>query len=128
MNDLYVNNCLFDSDIIIESPGVLGVSEVVFTDNSFNLSGLTVSAATFINSNISNNVGNGPFDINIGNRATDIVCSNNRMRDINISGLLDCSIVSGNTGRDIIFEDVVDSVISDNTVNLTTFLFLFLLG
>jgi len=113
---LYVNNCLFESNVNIESPGLLAVSGAIITNNKFEGSNLIVNALTFNTSNISDNIFTGAFGVTIVNAATDIIILGNTMGPLTFSSTLDCSTVSNNTTGTLTFTgNVTDATIDSNT-------------
>jgi hypothetical protein len=120
VDNLYVNNCFFETDVNIESLGVLDASGVIFTNNNFESHNLNVNAATFSSSNISDNVWEG--SLTIDNEAVDIVISGNTMDSIVFSGDLRIATVSGNTMvGSIISENITDGAITGNTCSRAEF-------
>jgi len=122
-NTLYVNNCFFVSDVVVESPGVLNSTGVIFTNNIIQGHNVNISAASLSDSIISNNVwdGSASFGLVVSNTvvATDLVVSGNTTGLLTISGDLGCSTLSNNTckGAMTFSGSVIDTTITGNTTD-----------
>ncbi len=117
VDNLHVNNCFFESDVDIESPGVLASSGVIFTNNNFKNHNLIISSLTFDKSIISDNIWTGAFGITVDNTADDVVVSGNTLGDTTFSSTISSSAISTNTcsGAMTFTGAVTDSAIADNT-------------
>lgn len=122
-DNLYINNCYFESDINIESPGLLPSSGVLITNNNFEGHSLNIQSSSLSFSNITDNIfTGGAFGLSVSNSSSDIIVSNNTMEPLLFSGTIDCSTISNNTCTTATFNGAItDSTVAGNTTTSLLF-------